>query len=86
MEPMVVKYQSASSLKNVVNESKFNELKNTLRYEIVEYAFTSDNYTKSLQYTIKLLQDHPSDPYLVTQTGKIFNGFYNAQRIIPSGR
>ena len=80
LEPLVVKYQSASSLKNVISESKFNELKNTFRYEIVEYAFISDNYTKSLQYTIALLQNHPSDPYLVTQTGRIFNGFYTAQK------
>ena len=80
LQPMVLKYHAASSLKNVVNGSKFNELKNTFRYEMIEYAFLSDNYTKSLQYTIDLLQDHPSDPYLVTQAGKILNGFYNAQK------
>jgi Zn-dependent protease with chaperone function len=80
LEPMVEKYASASSIKNSISESKFNELKNTFRYEVVEYAFISDDYTKSLQYTIELLQDHPSDPYLVTQTGKIFNGFYAAQK------
>jgi hypothetical protein len=27
-----------------------------------------------------MLQTNPSDPYLVTQVGKIFNGFYNAQK------
>jgi hypothetical protein len=80
LEPMVSKYHSTSSLKNIIDKAKFDELRNVFRYEIIEYDFTSDNYTKSLQHAIELLQAHPSDPYLVTQIGKIFNGFYDAQK------
>ena len=58
----------------------FKELTHAFRYEMVEYAFSSDNYTKSLQYAIQLLQHNPSDPYLVTQAGKIFNGLFSAQK------
>ncbi|MEO9003497.1 MAG: M48 family metalloprotease [Ginsengibacter sp.] len=80
LEPMVLKYRSASSLKHVINQSMFKELTHTFRYEMVEYAFSSGNYTKSLQYAIQLLQHNPSDPYLIAQTGKIFNGLYSAQK------
>ena len=80
LEPLVLKYQTASPSKNIIDKSMFEELISTFRYEMVEYAFVSDNYTKSLQYTLQLLQHDPSDPYLVTQIGKIFNGFYNAQK------
>lgn len=79
--PMVLKYQSSpTSLKNVVDKVKFDELRKIFSYEIIEYAFLSDDYTKSLQYTMDLLSSNPSDPYLVTQIGKIFIGFYKAQK------
>ncbi len=80
LEPAVLKYQSGSSSKNIIDKVKFEELKNIFRYEVIEYDFTSDNYTKSLQHTIELLQANPSDPYLVSQIGKILNGFFDAQK------
>ncbi|HEV8084362.1 MAG TPA: M48 family metallopeptidase [Chitinophagaceae bacterium] len=86
LEPLVKKYYNASSSKNIVDQSKFAGLKNTFQYETVEYAFTSNNYTQSLQYTIELLQTHPSDPYLIVQIGKIFNGFYEAQKAHTLGK
>lgn len=80
LEPLVKKYYNVSSSKNIVDQAKFTGFKNIFQYEIVEYAFISNNYTKSLHYTIELLQTHPSDPYLIAQAGKIFNGFYEAQK------
>ncbi|MDB5191535.1 MAG: peptidase family [Segetibacter sp.] len=80
LQPQVEKYKRASSLKNVIDKPKFEELKNTFRYEIVEYAFTSDNYTRSLYYTLEQLERNPSDPYLTSQVGKILNGMYTAQK------
>lgn len=80
LEPMISKYQTSSSFKNIVNKAKFDELKKTFSYEIAEYAFVSGNYTKSLQYTMELLNCNPADPYLVTQIGKILIGFYTAQK------
>jgi hypothetical protein len=29
---------------------------------------------------MELLRAHPSDPYLITQTGRILNGFFQAQK------
>ena len=86
LEPTILKYQSASSLKNNIDKATFDALKNIFRYEIIEYDFSSDNYTKSLQHAIELLQVNPSDPYLVAQIGKIFNEFYEAQKSHTLGK
>ena len=86
LEPMVNRYHSSGALKNVVNKLKMIELRNTFSYEIIEFAYTSENYTKSLYYTLELLQGKPADPYLVAQVGKIFNGFYAAQKTHKLGK
>lgn len=86
LEPLVSKYQTTSTSKNLIDRPMFEELINTFRYEMVEYAFVSDNYTKSLQYTLQLLQHDSADPYLVTQIGKIFNGLYSAQKSHTLGK
>lgn len=80
LEKLVSKYQSTNTLKDVVDKTKFYNLKNTFQYEVIEYAFIRDNYTASLYYTLQLLEKNPSDPYLITQAGKILNGLYNAQK------
>lgn len=75
-----VKQRNSTETKNIIDGSMFNDLKRTFNYEIVEYSFASGNLTKSLFYTLPLLKDNPSDPYLVTHIGKIFNNFYTAQK------
>ncbi len=80
LDPLVRALNNDNASKNIVDPSKFAVLKNKFQYEVIEYAFSSNNYTKSLQYAIELLQAHPSDPYLIAQTGKIFNSFYDAQK------
>jgi hypothetical protein len=79
LKPMVEKYFSASSSTNVINKKIFDQLVYTFKYEMIDFAFASDDYTECLYYTLKLLEQNPEDPYLVTETGKIFNGFYDAQ-------
>jgi predicted Zn-dependent protease len=71
---------SANALKFIVDSSKFEKLKNIFRYETVEYAYVSDNYTRSLFLTLELLQANTMDAYLVTQVGRILNGIYSAQK------
>ena len=86
LTPMINRYQAKNGLKNIVDKANLNELRNTFSYEIIEYAYTSENYTRSLYYTIELWQNKSSDPYLVTQVGKIFNGFYAAQKTHKLGK
>jgi Zn-dependent protease with chaperone function len=80
LEPFVNKNNTGTRLQYVVSKTTFDELKERFAYEVVEYAFASKNYTKSLHYAMELLQQHPADPYLVAQVGKIFNGFYISQK------
>ncbi|MEP6951754.1 MAG: M48 family metalloprotease [Ginsengibacter sp.] len=86
LEPMVSRYRSPNALKNVVDKLKLAELRSTFSYEIIEFAYTSENYTRSLYYTLELSQGKPADPYLVAQVGKIFNGFYASQKMHALGK
>jgi Zn-dependent protease with chaperone function len=79
LEPMINKYSNATATKDM-DKPRFDNLKNKFRYEVIEYAFASDNYTRSLYYTLEMIQNNPVDPYLVAQVGKIFNGFHNSQK------
>lgn len=70
----------------LVNKAVFDSLRQTFRYEIVEYAFAADNYTYSLHYALMLLQQYPKDPYLITQIGRVMNACYAAQKTHTLGK
>jgi hypothetical protein len=86
LEPLVNKYQAGARFKNVISQSTFESLKNNFSYEIIEFSYSSGNYTRSLYYALDLLQHKPGDPYIITQVGKIFNGFYAAQKTHTLGK
>ncbi len=79
VKPLIDKIAQKSSSKNVVDPLQFERYKELFRYEVIDYAFTSGNYTRSLYYTVEMLLKQPDDPYLVVQTGRLFNGFFEAQ-------
>ena len=76
LTPMI----SGTGRRYVVDSVKFETLKEMFRYETIEYAYVSDEYTESLFLTLQLLKERPSDVYLVAQTGRLLNGFYQAQK------
>lgn len=80
LTPKINPYAAKIFSKNVVDETTFQMLRRQFEYEIIAHAFDTKNYTKSLYYTIGLIQKNNTDPYLVTQIGKILNGFYKAQK------
>jgi hypothetical protein len=86
LEPMIRKYRDPAASKNVVNSLKMAELKNNFSYEVIEFAFTSGHYTRSLYYVLELSQFKQADPYLVAQVGKIFNEFYARQKLHTLGK
>jgi hypothetical protein len=86
LEPLVNKYQAGARFKNVISQSTFESLKNNFSYEIIEFSYSSGNYTRSLYYSLDLLQHKPGDPYIIAQVGKIFNGFYAAQKTHTLGK
>ena len=77
---LLTKAPQATNKISLANQPGFDELQKKFSYEIVEYAFTSGNYTRSLYYTLELLEAYPGDPYLTTQVGKLFNAFFEAQK------
>ena len=64
----------------VVDAAKFAALKEKFRYEVIEYAYASDDYAESLFLSMELLQARPADGYLVANIGRVMNGFYRAQK------
>ena len=58
----------------------FAKLAERFRYEVIEYAYASGNYTESLFLTLQLLKERSRDTYLVSQTGKLLLGMYAAQK------
>ncbi len=80
LEPTVKKYQPVNTQKNIVNPAQFEAFKKTFSYEIIEYTYSLNNYTRSLYHTLELLETKPADPFLVAQVGKIFNAFYDATK------
>jgi len=80
IEPLVSRYRHAARPGGASTAAAFEKWKEAFRYETIEYAFTSKNYTQSLYHTIALLQQKAGDPYLVTQVGRVMNGLYAAQK------
>ena len=64
----------------VVDPVKFRQLQERCRYEVIEYAYVSDEYTESLWLALELLQRRPTDGYAAAQVGKVLNGLYQAQK------
>lgn len=80
LSALIGKGDPGGTLKFAVDPVKFENLKTICRYETIEYAYTSDLYTRSLYLSLGFLQANPSDPYLVAQVGKLMNGLYAAQK------
>ena len=64
----------------VIDSVKFRMLQESFRYEVIEYAFASKEYTQSLFLALKLLERRPDDAYAVAQVGRVLNGLYQAQK------
>jgi len=64
----------------VVDAAKFAALKERFRYEVIEYAYATDDYSESLFLSLELLQTSTSDGYLVGNIGRVMNGLYRAQK------
>jgi peptidase M48-like protein len=80
LAPLLDTKSPANVLLFAVDSSRFEMLKRVFRYEVIEYAYASDNYSRGLFYTLELLQQYRTDVYLVAQTGRLMNGFYVAQK------
>ena len=80
LEKLMKGWTQSAAARFVVDSIAFVSLKNQFRYETIEYAYISENYSASLFLTLDLLQTKPHDTYLVAQVGKLLNGIYAAQK------
>lgn len=80
LTPLVSRYARASNAKNIIDAKRFEQYRNTFPYEIIAYTYDSKRYTSSLYYTLAMLQKKPTDPWLITHVGTLFNGLYAAQK------
>jgi Zn-dependent protease with chaperone function len=80
LAPLIGRRSSGNSLKFAVDSSTFQKLKYIFRYEVIEYAFRSEDYARSFYCTLDLLQQIPDDAYLVAQVGRLLNAIYAAQK------
>lgn len=78
LTPVISKFHGGN--KNVVDPAAFRHFANLFQYEVVEYAYSSDNYSRSMFYTLALLERMPNDAYLISNIGRLLNGLYFAQK------
>jgi hypothetical protein len=64
----------------VVNEKQFRQLQTDFDYEVIDFCYRSDNVSRSLYYTIQMLETQPTNAWLITNTGRCINKLFTAQK------
>jgi Peptidase family M48. len=80
LQARVEQYRQPAGKPFVVNEQLFHKLQTEFDYEIIDYCYRTGNISRSLYYTLQLLQLQPHNAYLVTNTGRCLNELYTAQK------
>ena len=86
LQPIISSYAQSPRSADVIDKAKFDALRSDFRYEIIAYAYSANNYSRSLYYTLSLMQQKPGDPYLVAQTGALLNSIHAAQKAHTLGK
>ncbi|OQP68060.1 M48 family metalloprotease [Niastella populi] len=80
LKDRVQQYYNSNSRTFVINEKQFRQLQNDFDYEIIDFCYRSDNVSRSLYYTLQMLESQPTNAYLITNTGRCINKLFNAQK------
>ena len=80
LTPTIEKLNIGAGEDFVVSEARFRNLKQKFKYEIIDFCFRSDRVSRSLYYTMELLNEEPDNAYLVSMIGKCFASFYENQK------
>jgi Zn-dependent protease with chaperone function len=64
----------------ITDSLAFLALQERFRYEVIEYAYASDEYSESLFIALQLLGERPGDAWLVAHIGRLLNGLYAAEK------
>lgn len=76
----VKKYSTGNKQGNPLNATAFAQLQDLFDYEIIEHCYNNKDVSRSLYYTLQLLQSRPNDPYLIANTGRCLNRLFQAQK------
>jgi Zn-dependent protease with chaperone function len=76
----VEQYYKPGSRPFVINETQFIQLRNDFDYEIIDYCYRSDEVTRSLYFTLQMLEVQPANGYLITNVGRCINKLFTAQK------
>jgi predicted Zn-dependent protease len=80
LKDRVQQYYKTNSRTFVLNEKQFRQLQNDFDYEIIDFCYRSDNVSRSLYYTLQMLESQPANAYLITNAGRCINKLYSAQK------
>jgi len=80
LESRVQQYHKDNSHAFVVSEAQFHQLQKDFDFEIIEHLYRSDNISRSLYFTLQMLESYPDNSYLVANTGRCLNKLYKAQK------
>lgn len=64
----------------VTDSATFVHLQRTFDFEIVNYTYQSNHVSRSLYYSMQMLQSYPGNAFLVANIGRCFNKMYDAQK------
>ena len=80
LKDKVAQYYNPASRAFVVNEKEFKQLVHEFDYEIIDYLYRSDDVSRSLFFTLQMLETQPDNAYLITNTGRCINKLFSAQK------
>ena len=87
LQSKTAKYFRDDSKDYIVDDSAtLRQLQQTFDFEIVNYNYLSGNLSRSLYYSLQMLQSYPNNTFLVTNIGRCFNKMYDAQKAHVLGK
>lgn len=64
----------------VKDAAGFSTLQSVFDYEIIDFCYQHKSVSRSLYYSLQMLQYFPGNPYLAEHVGKCLNTMYKAQK------
>ena len=86
LTPLVQKYGKLHTNKNLVDPDQFQRLKQQFDFEIPDWCFEQHMVSRSLYFTLEMLQEFPDNVYLHTLVGKCLNELYSRQKLHELGK
>jgi Zn-dependent protease with chaperone function len=78
LTPAVQSWEGSARRKNWIDTTEFEKLKGIAPYEILRFYTDSKQLGRALFVACELLNEHPGDPYAVTQMGVAWNNICQA--------